>query len=421
VNQRRPVHLLKMGLSYMASSGALLLSSAAQLLTFALLARYLGAHEFAIFVSITAVTNLGVQISGLGSQESLIRRVAQDEASFPVMLGHSCILSLVTGAVLFIIGLAIIPYFFPTSDNLLQTLVTVASILFTNLILLKIISLSTQSFIGHSRFADANQIEVIFAVVRMLTAAVACLLFQISTVDQWAMWNLFGHLVVALIALRAVNRLGRPVFRLVHDEIKIGFLFSTQFLFKALRGNADVLVLGAVASAEVLSSYSIARRMLDSSYLSVEALNRLIYPGSAAAALSGMGHVIARAVNVLKASLLIAFGSALTIFIFAPFLPLLFGESYTSLPSFTRIMCWLIIPLAIASSALEALGAAGHQSIRAKIWNSGNVLGAILVAGATYQFGINGTFGAYYFVEIAIAAAVWWALLNLRKTAEFQR
>lgn len=410
----RPAQLLRMGLSYMGSSGALLMSSAAQLLTFALLARYLGADQFAIFVSITAIVNIGVQISGLGSQESLIRRVAQDANAFPMMLGHSYLLSALTGIVLFTLGILTIPYFFPTSESLLDTVITVAAILFTNLILLKIISLTTQSYIGHSRFREANQIEVIFAVVRMVTAAFACLVLSIETVEEWALWNMAAHLLVALIAWRAVARLGRPKFQIVSDEIKIGVLFSTQFLFKALRGNADILVLGTVASSEVLSSYSIARRMLDSSYLSVEALNRLIYPGSAAAALNGMSHVIARSYQVLKASIVIALGSAIAIFIIAPFLPLLFSDDYVSLPGLTRIMCWMVIPMAIASTALEAIGAAGYQSIRAKIWNSGNILGSIVVALATYYFGISGTLSAYYFVEIAIAVAVWWALLRLK-------
>ncbi len=89
LNTPRLGHLVRLGLAYMASGGALLMSSAAQLLTFALLARHLGVEQFALYASITAVTNLGVQICGIGSQESLIRRVAQDRGMFPVMLPQS--------------------------------------------------------------------------------------------------------------------------------------------------------------------------------------------------------------------------------------------------------------------------------------------------------------------------------------------
>ncbi len=418
LNTGRFGHLVRLGLNYMASGGALLMSSAAQLLTFALLARHLGVEQFALYASITALTNLGVQICGIGSQESLIRRVAQDRSMFPVMLGHSYLLSAGTGVVLIIIGMLTIPVFFPPSDTLLHSLITTFVILLTSIVLLRVISLSTQSFIAHSDFASANKLEVIFAIARTIAAVVACLVFKVDTVEAWAFWNLAAHIVVAAISLKAIGRLGKPVFRIVREEIRSGILFSTQFLFKAVRGNADILVLGAVASDEVLGSYSIARRILESSYLSIEALNRLIYPGSASAALQGIGKMIERARNVLKAALFIAAGSAVTIFIIAPFLPLLFGDEFVSLPFITRMLCWVVLPMAVAATALEALGASGRQDIRAKIWNSGNIIGSVVVALSSWSFGVSGTIGAYFLVEIAIAAAVWIALLRLRRHDE---
>lgn len=407
-------NLIRMGLSYMASGGALLMSSAAQLLTFALLARHLGVEQFALYASITAVTNLGVQICGIGSQESLIRRVAQDRTIYPVMLGHSAILSAATGVVLFIIGMMTIPVFFPVAESLIDTLIATALILFTNLILLKIISTATQSFIAHSQFASANKLEVLFAIARTIAAVGACLVFDVSTVEAWAFWNLAAHLVIAVVSVIAIRNLGAPKFRIVRDEIRIGILFSTQFLFRALRGNADILLLSAVASAEVLGSYSIARRILESSYLSIEALNRLIYPGSASAAIKGIAKTVERARNVLKAALLIAVGSATTITIIAPLLPWLFGDEYVSLSGLTRILCWAVLPMAVSATAFEALGASGRQATRALIWNTGNVAGSVLVAFCTWTLGINGTVGSYFVVEIAIAIAVWVAFLRIR-------
>ncbi|MNL11068.1 hypothetical protein D3C87_1318890 [compost metagenome] len=121
---------------------------------------------------------------------------------------------------------------------------------------------------------------------------------------------------------------------------------------------------------------------------------------------------------MLKAALVIAVGSALVIFIIAPFLPILFGDEYVSLPIITRILCWVVLPMAVAATALEALGASGRQDIRAKIWNSGNLIGSVIVAFLTWSFSISGTIGSYFFVEAAIAAAVWIALLRLRRNEE---
>lgn len=397
---------------YMGSGGSLMAASAAQLVTFAILARYLGVEQFGLYAIITALTNVGVQLCGLGSQESLIRRVAQDPAMYPSMLGHAYILSAVSGVLLVAIGMVVVPIVAPVSDDLATTLMAALLILVSNILLLKIFSLGTQSFIAHSRFAVANRLEVLLAIARTIAAVLGCIVFGVSSVAQWAVWHFAAHAVMAVVALAVMRELGRPVWVIVRDEIRLGFLFSTQFLFKAVRGNADLLVLGSVASAEILGSYSIVRRLVESSYMSVEALNRLIYPGSAAIAASGIHNAVGRIRQVLYAALAISFAAAASMFIIAPYLPLIFGGEYVSLAWLTRSLCWVVVLMAIYAVSLEALGAAGLQGARAAIWNSGNIAGAGLVALATWLWSIEGTLLSYYATEIGIAIAAWVVLLR---------
>jgi hypothetical protein len=75
--------------SYLLSSGSLAAASLAQLVTFAILARALGPAEFGLFVQISAVTAIAVQICGLGASDCLLRRVAREPASYPDLLGHN--------------------------------------------------------------------------------------------------------------------------------------------------------------------------------------------------------------------------------------------------------------------------------------------------------------------------------------------
>jgi O-antigen/teichoic acid export membrane protein len=401
----------RMLLSYSASGASLLVSAGAQLVTLAVLARFLGVEQFGFYAAITALTAVGVQIVGLGANESLVRRVAQDPSLFPTMLGHSLLLSLSTGAVLTGIGCVIIPWFLPVSDTPWQTLVATGLILTTQFILYKTIFLAGQSYIAHSRFGTANVLEIVFAVVRTGAAVLGCMLFGVSNVYEWAFWQFGAHIVVCVLAVVLIGRLGWPTWRIVRDEIKLGILFSTQFVFKAIRSNVDLVVLSAVAGAEIVGSYSIARRMLENSYMSIEALNRLIYPGAAARSVGGIHNNLQRTMRVFGATMGIAFTSALMVFLLSPILPLLFGEQYVSLVGFTRTVCWIVLPMAIYGTALEALGAARLQGARAAIWNTGNLLGALLAAAATYQFAIAGTFVANFVVEIAIAIAAWVVLL----------
>ncbi|HEX4298282.1 MAG TPA: lipopolysaccharide biosynthesis protein, partial [Devosia sp.] len=189
-------------------------------------------------------------------------------------------------------------------------------------------------------------------------------------------------------------------------------LFSTQFIFKAVRQNTDILVLGLLTTPEIVSSYGVARRVLDSSFLSIEALNRLIYPGSAVVLMNGFHAASGRVRRVLAAAVLISTAAAASIFILSPLMPVLFGHSYPSMVEFTRALCWLVVPMAVGSVALEAFGAAGRQDIRALITNTGNIGAAALVAAVTWIAGINGAFASSYLVEILAAAVVWAVLLR---------
>ncbi|MCS6758959.1 MAG: hypothetical protein MO852_07975 [Candidatus Devosia euplotis] len=172
---------------------------------------------------------------------------------------------------------------------------------------------------------------------------------------EWAVWNFAAHLVIAAIAIGSIRGLGRPQLSIMRDELRNGMLFCTPFVLRALRQNIDLL-LTAFTSAETVASYGVARRMVDSGYLSVEALNRLLYPGSAAVSMAGLRHGMARLRKTFLASLGISLFKTLVLFIAAPLLTLLFGSEYVSLAGFARIAAFTIVLMASYSTALEALG-----------------------------------------------------------------
>jgi O-antigen/teichoic acid export membrane protein len=265
------------------------------------------------------------------------------------------------------------------------------------------VSLATAAYIARSNFIVANSLEVASGLIRMAAALLGCFVFGVASVAEWAVWFFAAHLIIASVAAWLILRLGRPRYEIVRDEIRIGALFSTQFIFRAVRQNTDVLVLGLFTSAEIVSSYGVARRVLDSSYLSIEALNRLIYPGSAVALLSGFHNAFDRVRKVMAAGVGIAILAAIAVFTLAPLMPVLFGDEYRSMVIFTQIMCWVVIPTAVSSVALESFGAAGRQDVRALIYNSANILAAITGAIGAYLAGVSGAFGSLYGIEIAVA------------------
>lgn len=412
-----------MTLSYVGSGGSLITSSIAQLITFAILARALGADQFAIYVTITAFTNVAVQICGLGTQETLVRRIAQNRGDYARLMGHSLLLTFGTGALLLVGGLAILPLIVPISSDVLVNYGATALLLISTVFILRFVSLATAVYVARSDFVVANSLEVGFGLIRLGAAVLACLVFGVDSVVGWSVWLFGAHAIIALVAAWLIWRLGKPRYELVREEIKIGALFSTQFIFKAIRQNTDIVVLGMFTSAEVVSSYGVARRVLDSSYLSIEALNRLIYPGSAVALVSGFHNAFGRVRKVLGAGLGIAILAAVSVYLLAPLMPVLFGEDYRSMVGFTQILCWVVIPTAISSVALEAFGAAGRQDVRALIYNSANIVAAFLVAAAAYLAGVEGAFASLYAMEILVAivaCAVLWRFVRADRDRELR-
>lgn len=412
--------LLSMALSYAASGGSLITGSAAQLVTFAILARSLGVHEFSLFVAITAVTSIAVHVCGLGGMETLVRRVARDRAIYPQMLGHNIILTTVSGIVLVLAGVVILPFFFKLSADPVTNVATIALMLATNIVFVRLIVLTEQIFIAHTDFASANKVVVGFALARTVAAALACVVFGVASVTSWAPWQFACHVLVVLACVYSLRRLGRPQYRLVREELPQGLYFSIPFLLSAVRQNADLLILSLVTTAEVVSSYSVARRMLESSFLSVEALNRLIYPGMAKTSAAGLHHAFERVRKVLVAATVIAIAAAVAVYLLAPVLPYLFGKDYISLVSFVRILCWIVIPMAIWSVAVEALGASGRHAIRASVMGLSSLFGAGIAAWATWYAPPVGTFVSFYAIEIAMAVISWSVLLNIVRQSRQQ-
>lgn len=411
--QRGDRPFLPMVMSYLASGGSLVLGSAAQLLTFAILARWLGVHEFSVFVAITAVANIAVHLCGLGAMECLVRRVARDRAIYPQMLGHNVILTVASGAALVLLGAVVLPFFFTLSPDPVTNVAVITLMLVTNILLVRVIVLTEQIFIAHTNFASANKVVVGFAAARTVAAALACIAFGVTSVASWAVWQFLCHVLVALLCMRAIRGLGAPRYRIVREELPQGLYFSIPFILRALRQNADLLVLSLVTTAEVVASYSVARRMLESSYLSVEALNRLIYPGSARATAAGLHHALHRVRRVLAAAIVISLAAAVTVFVLAPVLPYLFGKDYLSLVGFVRSLCWVVVPLAMWSVAVEALGASGAHAARATVMGLGSIAGAGLAAWASWYAPPMGTFLSFYAIEIAMVVASWSVFLHL--------
>lgn len=399
--------------SYLLSSGSLASAALSQLVTFAILARALGPTEFGLFVQISAATTVAVQLCGLGASDCLLRRVSREPACYADLLGHNLLLIGLTGAALVFVGVAALSGWLRLSAGPPVDPVTLVLLVFGNVVVVRLILLVETVFLALGRFHDANRAVVGFALARMATAALACLAFRVSTLAEWALWQCAGNLLYAALGAAWIRPLGRPRFAILRGELKPGILFSSQFVMRAVRANVDLLVIGLFAPLATVGSYGVARRIVDSGYLAIDALNRLLYPRLARASHDGLHHALPMARRALVAALGLGAVTGLALFLLAPALPALFGRQYGELSFFVRCLSGTVILVGAWAAAIDLLGASGRQDVRAWILNGANLLGSILIAVATWLAAPIGTFVALYLIDGAIVAVAWLVLLRL--------
>lgn len=410
IRSARPVFV-----SYLLSSGSLASAGLSQLVTFAILARSLGPAEFGLFVQISAVTAVAVQICGLGASDCLLRRVSRAPESYANLLGHNLLLIGLSGALLVMIGVAAMTLWTRMNSGPSVDLPTLALLFLGNVVLVRLILLVETAFLSLGQVHAANRAVVGFAVARTATATLACMVFQVSTLSEWALWQCGGNLLYTAARALWIRPLGRPRFAILREELRAGLLFSSQFAVRAVRSNVDLLVIGLFTPIEVVGSYGVARRIMDSSYLSIDALNRLIYPRLARESRDGLHLALPMAKRALVAALALGVITFLALFMLAPALPALFGHDYRDLSFFVRCLSGTIVLVGAWAAAIDLLGASGRQDARAGILNGANLLGSILIAVATWLAAPIGTFIALYAIDGAIVVAAWLVLLRFSR------
>lgn len=400
-------------LAYAGSSASLVLGSGAQLIAFAVLARSLGPDQFGALLTITIITGIAMNFVGLGASEPMVRRVAVEPALYPRMLGHNLILGAASGILVCPLTAVILVLYAASAGQETLGIGTMLAFAFANTILLHIVLLSEQAFIARGQFGAANGVAMALGATRVVTAGLACLVFGVDDLASWARWHLAGFAVLTLLCIGAMRPLGWPDWGVRRQDLRQGFYFQIGQLGLMLRQGIDILVLGLIAPAALVANFGIARRIADTSHLTVNALHRIMYPRLAVAMKSGLVAGRGLALRVAAAAFAIALATAIGVYVLAPLLPVVFGPGYEGSVAFVRALCFALVPYALWTVGAEVLGASAQHGLRAILIGVG-LVGVALIAAATYLFGTTGTIVTIYVVECVLAFGFWRLILGHR-------
>jgi O-antigen/teichoic acid export membrane protein len=401
--------------TYAGSFGSLVLGTLGQIASVLILARFLGAYQFGQLMTVVAVGQIGLNLCGIGAGEAMVRRVARDPALYPSLLGHNLILVLGSGVVITAVLVAVIPFIFPDIWNQPQPVLTLILLVASQVIGIRWVMMVDQIFLAHRRYGTANLINAGNSLLRAAAAALAFLVFDVTSLAEWAVWLAGAALLSVLVTLLMIRPFGRPHWQVIRAELPLGLSYSTPAFFLAFRQNADLVSLGAFSNPAIVGSYAFARRANDQAIVAIDALMRIVYPGLAVVGAEGAAKVVPLAVRYTFMALALALVTSIGVFLVAPLLPLILGEDFAPSVMFLQILCWIILVKAVQAVAYDSLGAIEQHRFRARLYNLGSIIAVGVIAGLTYLFGWDGTLVGVYAAEIGISAGLWVALLTIRR------
>ncbi len=348
---------------------------------FVLAARWLGAEGLGVFAGALALVKILQPFAAVGSDQILARRVSRDRDEYAPALGDALIITLTTGTVFTLIAVLINEWMFAGKVSWqLTLLIACAELIFYRLQLLV-----RRTFQAVDRLSITAVVKAAPGPALLLAIGGFKLTSETASVDVWAYWYFVAMVIPSVVALGyTLVVLGRPRFAWASAfrQLSEGFFFSLSESTKVIYTDADKILLLRLVSREAAGVYKAAYRIVSVLMVPVLALIDATYARFFRTGATGLRGSYGFAVKLLPISLLYSGLVAIGIYIAAPLLPLLLGESYASSVDVLR---W-IAPIPVVQGAsymlLQTLTGGGFQRAR----SIAEALVAVFAVTVNYHF-----------------------------------
>jgi O-antigen/teichoic acid export membrane protein len=345
---------------------------------FLLIARALGAGEYGAFVGAVSLVALLAPFSSWGTGFLLIRRVARDRTAFSECWGTSLGLTVLSGAMLLGIVLAVARAIWGNTVPL-QVLLLVG---ISDLIMVRTIDLATQAFMAVEVLRKGAEVNVMLSAARTLAALYFTVAAGPPTALSWAVLYMASSLAAAAYAIAAVTRsLGFPQLRirLSLTEIRDGFHFALSQASQSAYNDIDKTMLVRLGGLEATGIYGAAYRIVDVSFAPVGALVYATFARFFQYGELGLAGSVRFARKLLPYAAGYGFLAALVLFGSAPLLRTVLGNDFTEATTALRWLSPLVLLKSFHYFLANSLTGAGAQGLTA----------SVQTAVAAFNVGIN--------------------------------
>ncbi|NES43036.1 oligosaccharide flippase family protein, partial [Moorena sp. SIO2C4] len=238
---------------------------------FVIIARTLGAQQYGLFASLTALAAIISPFATWGSGDVLIKNVSRNRALFKEYWGNALLMVFTSSLVLIALVMLIAPAILPQGTSpLLIFLVFLSDLLF-----LKILATAGQAFIAVSQLKHTAQIHFLLSLKNLVATLCFVSFFQTSDIVVWAALYLASTAIAAGVGFLMVHRmLGTPKLAIskIKPEMLQGFYFSVNLCAETVNNNVDKTMLARLSTLQATGIYAAAYRLIDVAFVPVQSL-----------------------------------------------------------------------------------------------------------------------------------------------------
>jgi O-antigen/teichoic acid export membrane protein len=263
-------------------------------------------------------------------------------------------------------------------------------------------------------------ITLLTSVLRLIFSLVMLFVFGHAYAWQWAVASLVISMLVAGAAVWLVTReYGLPSFSpgLLLKRSGEGFVFAVSGSTTSAYNDLDKVMLSHYGMLQANGIYSMAYRIVNIGTMPIMSLVGAAFPRFFQAGVNGPAAVLPMAKTLLKRTLIPGVIAVTGMFVFAPILPHLVGNSYREAVSALQWLCLIPIFRCFNLSAGDALSGAGDQKFRLVCQAAAAIGNGLLNLYLIPRYSWHGAAWASLLTDGALGVMNWIALLYLAHRA----
>lgn len=389
------------------------LSFVVQAVSFIFLARLLRSSEYGVLAGAVALVTIVSQYGTLGGGQLYMRYVSADRSQSARYWGNALLSVFLVGGLLVLLLWLAGPWLIRRDSLFVLILLALSECIFVQVTVAA--SMVFQTF---EKMRVSAGLTLLTSVLRLVFLLVMLVMFGHAYAWQWATASLLISFLVAVAAVWAVTRsYGLPSFspKLLVKRAGEGFVFAISGSTTSAYNDLDKVMLSHYGMLQANGVYSMAYRVVNIGTMPIMSLVGAAFPRFFQAGVNGAGAVLPMARRLLKQTLVPGVIAVAGMFIFAPILPHLVGNSYQEAVSALRWLCLIPIFRCFNLSAGDALSGAGDQKFRLLCQSVAAIGNGLLNLYLIPRYSWHGAAWASLLTDGALGVMNWIALFVLAR------